>query len=100
MKGIENMQRVTSEQIAIIDKVLVRYNGDKAKAAMHFIPSKGLTMEKFTRCMIEGYEEVKSKEKQIKDLYESYHRQGVSRGVIRKVLKILEVHVDGVTNDN
>lgn len=94
------MQKVSKEQIDLIEKVITRFNGDKARAAMNFVPSKGLTMEKFTRCMIEGYTEEKPKEQQIKELYSSYHRQGVSRGIIKKVLKILEIEVDGVTNDN
>lgn len=93
------MQKVTKEQADLIQKVIERYNGDKTKAAMNFVPSKGLTQEIFTRCMIEGYQITKPKEVMLRELYESYHRQGVARTVIRKVLTILEVEVGGISDD-
>ena len=93
------MQKVTKEQAEMIEKVVTRFNGDKARAAMNYSPSKALPMDLFVRCMIEGWEIAKPKEQQIKEMYDSYHRQGVSRTIIKRLLKILEIEVDGVTDD-
>ncbi len=63
------MQKVTKEQAQVIDMVLNKYNGDKARAAMHFAPHAGISVELFTRCMIEGYEVPETKEDQIRAAY-------------------------------
>lgn len=93
--------KVTNQQAEIIEKVLNRYNGDKARAAMHYAPSKELGIELFTRCMIEGWEVERTKEQQIQDLYAHYKGKrgadaSVARPLIKRVLDILEVQVEGV----
>lgn len=93
------MVNVTQEQADLIEKVVSRYGGDKTKAALNFVQSKGLTSEVFVRCMIEGYTIVRTKEDRLKELYYSYHRQGVARTVIKKVLLAIEMKVEGITDE-
>lgn len=88
--------KVNKQQVEIIEKVLKRYNGDRARAAMHYVPCKELNVELFTRCMIEGWEIERTKNEQLTDLYHAYNKQGPARAVIKKVLKILEIKLDGI----
>lgn len=95
------MQKLTRQQGEIVEKVLTRYNGDKAKAAMNYVPSKVLNAEQFVRCMIEGWEVEYSKEDKLLFFYNSYKgKQGPTRYAIRMALQILDIHVEGISNDN
>lgn len=97
------MIKVTVEQKDIIEKVLNRYNGDRARAAMHYAPCKQVGIELFTRCMIEGYEVELTKEERIQELYAHYKgKRGadatLARPLIKKVLDILDVKIEGVNS--
>lgn len=92
------MMKITKAQLEVIDKVLTRYKGDKTKAALNYSPNHLLNVEMFTRCMIEGYEVQKSKEDQIKELFNKYNKQGVAHGIIRKMCDIMEIKVEGVND--
>jgi len=90
------MVKVTNEQMELIERVVARYNGDKAKAAMNFVPSKSFPHETFIRCMVEGYELKKSREEQVRELYaKSSHPM---RHSILRMLDIFEVKVEGVND--
>lgn len=97
------MIKVTAEQKDIIEKVLNRYRGDRARAAMGYAPCRQLSIEIFTRCMIEGYEVEMTKEQQIQHLYSQYKGKrgadaSLARPLIKKVLDILELKIDGVND--
>jgi|LauGreDrversion4_2_1035121.scaffolds.fasta_scaffold277721_1 hypothetical protein len=91
------MQKVTKAQNDIIETTLKKYKGDKAKAAMHFAPHSNVSIELFTRCMIEGYEVFETKEDQVRELY----RTAVypTRFNMIRLLNILDIKIKGV-NDN
>lgn len=95
-KGRIQMVKVTKEQFELICKVVLRYNNDRAKAAFNFIPTKDFSQEKFLKCMIEGWEVEKSKEDQILELFNTYPRQGVAHKIIRKMLDIYGMKIDGI----
>jgi hypothetical protein len=93
--------KVTKQQAEIIEKVLNRYNGDKARAAMGYAPCRQLSIELFTRCMIEGWEVERTKEQQIEDLYAQYKGKrgadaSLARPLIKRVLDILEIQIEGI----
>lgn len=90
------MIKVTKPQAEIIDKVLERYKGDRTKAALNYQPNHLVGVETFTRAMIEGWEVERTKEDQIKDLFNSYPKQGVAHKIIRKMCAIMELKVDGI----
>lgn len=95
------MLKVTKEQAEIIEKVLNRYKGDRARAAMGYAPCRQLSIELFTRCMIEGWEVERTKEQQIQELYGQYKGKrgadaSLARPLIKRVLDILEIEIDGV----
>lgn len=97
------MIKVTAEQKEIIEKVVSRYNGDRARAAMHYAPCKIVSIELFTRCMIEGYEVELTKEQKIQELYAQYKGKrgvdaSVARPVIKRMLDILDIKIDGVNS--
>lgn len=95
------MIQVTKAQAEMIEKVLNRYGGDKTKAAVNYVPRQGFTLEMFVRCMIEGYETVQTKEEQLLHFYNCYKgKQGPTRYAIRMALRILDIHVEGITDDN
>ena len=56
------MVNVSVHQAEVIEKVVARYNGDKTRAAIGYVPSKGLPMDLFVRCMIEGWNVIRTKE--------------------------------------
>jgi len=94
------MVKLNKQQGDVIEKVLSRYGGDKTKAAMNYVPSKVLNAEQFVRCMIEGWEVTLTKEEQIVELYSQYvGKQGPVRLAIRRVLSILDIYIEGVSND-
>ena len=90
------MVKVTKEQLDLITKILTRYNNNKTKASLNFIPSKDFSQEKFLNCMIEGYEVEKTKEESILELFNAYSRQGPAHKIIRKMLDIYDMKVDGI----
>lgn len=94
------MIEVTKAQAEVIEKVVNRYGGDRAKAALNYVPRQGLPMELFIRCMIEGWKVAATKEEQLLDFYLNYEgKQGPSRYAIRTTLRILGIEVEGITND-
>ena len=97
------MLKVTAEQKEIIEKVLNRYKGDRARAAMGYAPCRQLSIELFTRCMIEGYEVEMTKEQRVQELYSQYKGKrgadaSLARPLIKKVLDILEIKIEGVND--
>lgn len=92
-------QKVSAEQAELIQKVLYRYNHDRAKAMISFIPSRGLTSETFARCMLDGFEVVRTKQEQIKELYNRYDKQGIAKYIIKQMCMICEIDVEGITDD-
>lgn len=88
------MIQVTKAQAEIIEKVLERYKGDKARAAMNYQPNHLVGIETFTRCMIEGWEIAQEPHDKIRALYErsSYPM----KSAILNVLNILGEQVEGV----
>jgi hypothetical protein len=99
-KGDASMQKLNKQQGEIVEKVLQRYNGDKARAAINYVPSKVFPHETFVRCMVEGWEVSLTKEEQIMEVYSQYiGKQGPARLAIRRVLRILDIYIEGVSND-
>lgn len=92
------MIKLTKEQFQVVEKVLNRYNGDRARAAMGYAPCREVSIELFTRCMIEGYEQEKTKEDQVLALFHQYPRQGVAHNIIRRMLVIVDMKVKGIND--
>ncbi len=90
------MVKVNKEQLQIIEEMLVKYGQDRTRAALQYIHSKSLPQALFVRCMIEGWEVERSKEDQVKDLFNQYPKQGVAHKIIRKMCEIMELKVDGI----
>lgn len=90
------MVKVNQEQLMIIEKVLDKFEQDRTRAALHYTHSKQLPQSLFVRCMIEGWEVQRSKEDQVKDLFNNYPKQGVAHKIIRKMCEIMELKIDGI----